>query len=44
MLLVMPHDASKLLDINNIVALDDRTIIGFVYEPVGPVTNPLYSI
>lgn len=26
------------------MALSDKRVIGFVYEPVGPITNPLYSV
>jgi hypothetical protein len=44
MVLVSPNDFSKLLDIENIVATKEKRVIGFVYEPVGPITQPLYSI
>lgn len=44
MVLVNPDDPQKLLDIENVVALKDKRVIGFVYEPVGPITQPLYSI
>ena len=44
MVLVSPNDPQKLLDIENVVVLKDKRVIGFVYEPVGPITQPLYSI
>lgn len=44
MVLVSPNDPQKLLDIENVVAMKDKRVIGFVYEPVGPITQPLYSI
>ena len=49
MVLVMPFEStdessSNLYDIDNVVAIDDKQIIGFIYELVGPVSHPLYSI
>jgi len=38
MILVNPDDPTKLLDIENVVALKDKRVVGFVYEPVGPIT------
>ena len=38
MVLVSPNDPQKLLDIENVVAMKDKRVIGFVYEPVGPIT------
>jgi len=44
MVLVMPSNPLQLLDLENIVAFGDKQVIGFIYEPIGPVTMPLYSI
>ena len=44
MVLIEPSDPLKLFDIECIVCLGDKTVIGFIYELVGPITNPLYSI
>jgi len=49
MVLVMPFEStdeqsSNLYDIDNVVSMDDKQIIGFIYELVGPVSHPLYSI
>jgi len=38
MVLVRPSDPQKLLDIENVVTLKDKRVVGFVYEPVGPIT------
>jgi rRNA processing protein Gar1 len=44
MVLVKPLEPLKIFDLDNMVAFEDRTVIGFVIELVGPVTRPLYSI
>jgi rRNA processing protein Gar1 len=44
MVLINPSDPSQLLDIDNIVSLKNKRVIGFIYEPVGPITHPLYSV
>ena len=44
MVLVHPLNPAQLLDIENVVCLKNKRVIGFIYEPVGPITNPLYSI
>ena len=44
MVLIVPSDPSKLLDMENIVAFENKQVIGFIYEPIGPITMPLYSI
>ena len=44
MVLIEPSDPLKLFDIENIVCLADKQVIGFIFELVGPITNPLYSI
>lgn len=33
-----------MLNIENIVALNSKQVIGFIYEPIGPITHPLYSV
>ena len=48
----MPSDASKLLDLDNIVCLPDygtsspysKMIIGYLSDVVGPVTMPMYTV
>ena len=45
MVLVEPTDPLKLFDIENLVTLEDgKQVIGFIFELVGPITSPLYSI
>ena len=48
MVLVEPSDPLKLYDIENLVTILDykgaRKVIGFIFELVGPITAPLYSI
>ena len=48
MVLIEPNDPLKLFDIDNVVTLQDKQgskkVIGFVFELVGPITAPLYSI
>ncbi len=48
MVLVEPSDPLKLYDIENLVTIQDdkggRKVIGFIFELVGPITAPLYSI
>ena len=44
MVLIEPSDPLKLFDIENIVCFGDKQVIGFIFELVGPITNPLYSI
>ena len=51
MVLIQPHNPNKLLDIDNYVCIQTndggrrrKQVIGFIYELVGPVTFPLYSI
>jgi len=44
MCLVQPANPSQLLDIENIISLGNKRVIGFIYEPIGPITNPLYSV
>ena len=48
MVLVEPTDPLKLFDIENLVTIEDTDgkpkVIGFVFELVGPITAPLYSI
>ena len=44
MVLIEPTDPLKLFDIECIVCLGDKTVIGFIFELVGQITNPLYSI
>lgn len=48
MILVEPTDPLKLYDIENLVTIKDgkggKKVIGFIFELVGPITAPLYSI
>ena len=45
MVLIEPTDPLKLFDIENLVTLEDgKQVIGFIFELVGPITAPLYSI
>lgn len=51
MVLIQPKNPLKLLDIDNYVCIQTndggrrrKQLIGFIYELVGPVTFPLYSI
>lgn len=44
MVLVEPKNPQKLFDIDNLVCLADKTVIGFIFELVGPITGPLYSV
>ena len=44
MVLIEPSDPLKLCDIENIVCFGDKQVIGFIFELVGQITDPLYSI
>ena len=44
MVLIEPSDPLKLYDIENIVCFGDKKVIGFIFELVGQITDPLYSI
>lgn len=44
MVLIKPVVTENILDIDNMIAFEDRTVIGFVLELVGPVSSPMYSI
>ena len=44
MVLIEPSDPLKLFDIENIVCFGDKNVVGFIYELVGQITDPLYSI
>ena len=48
MVLVEPNDPLQLFDIENLVTIDagkgEKEVIGFVFELVGPITAPLYSV
>ncbi len=48
MVLIEPTDPLKLFDLDNLVTLvegkNNKQVIGFIFELVGPVTDPLYSI
>jgi hypothetical protein len=44
MVLIEPKEPTKILDIENIVCLTDKTVIGFIFELVGQITHPLYSV
>ena len=38
------HDESKVLDVDSLITLEDKTIVGRVFEVFGSVKAPLYSI
>ena len=42
--LVQPSDPYKLYDLDNFVALKSKEVIGFVFDLVGHVTKPVYSV
>ena len=45
MVLVEPNDPLNLFDIENLVTMEGgKEVIGFIFELVGPITAPLYSI
>jgi rRNA processing protein Gar1 len=44
MVLVVPHDPKQIYDLDNIITLKEKVVIGFINDLVGPVTQPLYSI
>lgn len=48
MVLVEPTDPLKLFDLENLVTIEDKEgkpkVIGFIFELVGPITAPLYSV
>jgi hypothetical protein len=48
MVLIEPTNPLKLYDIENLVTVEDKDkkqhVIGFIFELVGPITAPLYSI
>ena len=45
MVLIEPTDPLKLFDIENMVTIEGgKKVIGFVFELVGPITAPLYSV
>jgi len=44
MALVAPSDPLQLFDIDCMVALANKQVVGFIFEPIGPVTMPLYSV
>lgn len=48
MVLIEPTNPLKLFDIENLVTMEDSDghpkVIGFIFELVGPITAPLYSI
>lgn len=43
-LLVKPKNPMQIYDIDNIVTLKDKQILGFVIDLVGHVTTPQYSV
>jgi hypothetical protein len=43
-LLVKPFKAGVIYDLDNIVTLDTKEVIGFILDLVGPITSPLYTI
>jgi rRNA processing protein Gar1 len=44
MALAKPLEPTTLYDLDNVICLEDRTVVGFVLELVGPVSHPLYNI
>ena len=43
-MLVKPANPMQIYDLDNIVALKDKQVIGFVLDLIGHVTTPQYSI
>ena len=41
MVLIKPQQADNVHDIDNMICFEDRTVIGFILELVGPITSPL---
>ena len=44
MLLIQPSNISQIYDLDNIVALGDKQVIGFIYDVIGQINDPLYSV
>lgn len=42
--IVKPHSSQQIFDLDNIVALKSKEVIGFVLDLVGHVTTPQYSV
>lgn len=42
--IVKPHNPAQIFDLDNIVALKSKEVIGFILDLVGHVTAPLYSV
>ena len=42
--LVTPNNPLRIYDLDNIVCLKSKQVIGFVLDLVGPVNLPLYSV
>lgn len=42
--MVKPHNPQQIFDLDNIVALKTKEVIGFVLDLVGHVTAPQYSV
>lgn len=42
--IVKPHNPQQIYDLDNIIALKSKEVIGFVLDLVGHITSPLYSI
>ena len=44
MVLVMPDDPQQIFDLDNVVCLQGKEVVGFIADIVGPVQMPLYCI
>ena len=44
MSLIKPLEPGTLYDLDNVICLEDRTVVGFIFELVGPVSMPLYNV
>lgn len=42
--LVRPHNPQQIFDLDNIVALKSKEVVGFILDLVGHVTSPQYSV
>lgn len=42
--LVRPHDPRQIYDLDNIIALQSKEVVGYILDLVGHVTMPQYSV
>ncbi|KAF8346975.1 Gar1/Naf1 RNA binding region-domain-containing protein [Amanita rubescens] len=41
---VVNRGSDKALDTDTLLVFDDRTVLGYIYEPFGPTSQPLYQV